>query len=293
MKSSYLKIALAGVLLSMSGFAQFGQQVQPPPNPNKRDNVTGAFEGWFKNPDGTFSLLLGYFNRNGQQEFDIPIGPNNKIEPGGPDRGQPTHFLTGRQWGMFAVKVPADFGQNKITWSLTANGKTAVIPASLLPDYEISPFSEAAVGNTPPVVSFEEAGASVQGPLGLTISKTTTVAQPLSLTVFGSDDQKWTNLSGSRPNPNTIANPVRVHWVKYRGPGAVKFDPDRPMVQKIETKSPAHAAMKYSGKAITSATFSEPGEYVLHVIVNDLSGEGGGGEQCCWTFGDVKVTVKP
>ena len=67
-------------------------------------SVTGAFEGWFKNPDGSFSLLLGYFNRNTKQEIDIPIGPDNRIEPGGPDRGQPTHFLTGRQWGMFTVQ---------------------------------------------------------------------------------------------------------------------------------------------------------------------------------------------
>ena len=27
-------------------------------------NITGAFEGWYKNPDGSFNLLLGYFNRN-------------------------------------------------------------------------------------------------------------------------------------------------------------------------------------------------------------------------------------
>ena len=67
-------------------------------------SVTGAFEGWFKNPDGTFSLLLGYYNRNQKQELDIPIGPDNRIEPGGPDRGQPTHFLAGRQWGMFTVR---------------------------------------------------------------------------------------------------------------------------------------------------------------------------------------------
>ncbi len=62
-------------------------------------SVTGAFEGWYKNADGTFSLLLGYYNRNRNQEVDLPVGPNNRIEPGGPDRGQPTHFLPGRGWG--------------------------------------------------------------------------------------------------------------------------------------------------------------------------------------------------
>src|ERR1700680_4146376 len=105
-------------------------------------NITGAFEGWFKNPDGSFNLLLGYFNRNTKQELDVSIGPNNRIEPGGPDRGQPTHFLSGRQWGLFAVRVPADFGTKKITWTLVANGKTTVIPAGLNVDYEISPWLE-------------------------------------------------------------------------------------------------------------------------------------------------------
>src|SRR5262245_11750161 len=59
-------------------------------------SVTGAYEGWFYGKDGSVSLLVGYFNRNTKQEFDIPPGPNNRMEPGGPDMGQPTHFMTGR-----------------------------------------------------------------------------------------------------------------------------------------------------------------------------------------------------
>src|ERR1700722_18349343 len=125
-------------------------------------SITGAFEGWFKNADGTFSLLLGYFNRNTRQELDIPIGPENRIEPGGPDRGQPSHFFSGRQYGMFSIKVPADFGAGKLTWTIVANGKPTTTPASLRQDYEISPFREEAVGNTPPVLSFEEKGPAVQ-----------------------------------------------------------------------------------------------------------------------------------
>jgi hypothetical protein len=279
MKATKLRIAIAALtgLAACCGMARAQE---------KRNNVTGAFEGWFKNPDGTFSLLLGYFNRTEKQEFDIPIGPDNRIEPGGPDRGQPTHFLTGRQWGMFAVKVPANFGQNKITWTITANGKTAVIPASLLPDYEISPFREEAVGNTPPVVSFDESGPAVQGPLGLTISRTTTVANPLEVTVFVSDDEKWTTLSGARPR--NMGTPVTLRWSKYRGTGEVTFEKDRPAVEKTEPKGGA----KFSGKSTVTARFSEPGDYVLHVSVNDYSGDGGGGEQCCWSFGDVKVSVK-
>jgi len=288
MKSTYVRIALAGVSLIMGASVSAQNSAQPSKAaPEKRNNITGAFEGWFKNPDGTFSLLLGYYNRNDKEEFDIPIGPNNKIEPDGPDRGQPTHFLLSRQWGLFAVKVPANFGQNKITWTITSNGKTSVIPASLLPDYEISPFREEAVGNTPPVLGFDLAGPTVQGPLGLTISRTATVGNPLSLTVFVSDDEKWTTLSGAKPL--RMGTPVTLRWIKYRGPGTVTFTPERPNVEKTDPRGGA----KFSGKATATAQFSEPGDYVLHIIVNDYSGDGGGGEQCCWTFGDVKVAVKP
>src|SRR5262245_9108245 len=60
-------------------------------------SVTPAYEGWYPNADGSFSLLLGYYNRNTKEPLDIPIGPNNRIEPGPADQGQPTHFETGRQ----------------------------------------------------------------------------------------------------------------------------------------------------------------------------------------------------
>ncbi len=256
-------------------------------NPEKKTGITGAYEGWFKNPDGSFTLLLGYFNRSDKQEIDVPVGPNNRIEPGGPDRGQPTHFLPQRQWGMFGVRVPADFGDKKITWSITVDGKTSVIPAGLHPDYEISPFREEAVGNTPPLLSFDDGPQSVQGPLGLTITRTVKMGSPLSLTVFVSDDEKWTTLSGAKPR--TLGTPVTIRWMKYRGTGQVTFSPERPPVEKLEPKGGA----KFSGKATTMATFSEPGDYVLHVVANDYSGDGGGGEQCCWSFADVKVQVKP
>ena len=255
-------------------------------------SVTGAFEGWFKNPDGSFNLLLGYYNRNQKQEVDVPIGPETESsflepQPGGPDRGQPTHFLPGRGWGLFAIKVPADFGDNKLVWTLTANGQTTVIPAGLKPDYEISPLVEAAVGNTPPVLSFDENGPSVQGPQGLTVARTAKVGTPLTLTVWVSDDAKFTTSSGARPK--TPTPPVTLRWIEYRGAGSVLFSQDRPEVERVERKG---VTAPFSGKASTAVTFSEPGEYWLHVTANDYSGEGGAGFQCCWTNGLVKVSVQ-
>ena len=256
------------------------------PSHDAGTSVTGAFEGWFKYPDGSFGLLLGYFNRNQRQDVDIPVGPDNRIEPGGPDRGQPTHFFPGRAWGIFTIKVPADFGQNKLTWTLVANGQTTVIPAGLNPDYEVNPFEEASVKNEPPILSFEEGGPTVQGPTGLMVNRTAKAGAPLPLTVWVSDDAKFTNSSGAKPK--NLGPPVILTWTKFRGPGAVSFSKNKPEIEKAERKDAA-----FNGKAATAATFSMPGEYVLAVQATDYSGEGGNGFQCCWTTGHVKVTVQP
>ncbi len=68
---------------------------------------------------------------------------------------------------------------------------------------------------------------------------------------------------------------------KYRGPGTVTFDKAR---LPVATQGAQVSA---------TATFSEPGEYMVRVQANDESGEGGGGFQCCWTNTYVKVTVTP
>lgn len=278
----------AAVLLA-GGMLASAQTLPNEPRRASGASVTAAFEGWFRNPDGTFSLLIGYYNRNQSQEVDVPIGPNNQIQPGGPngpDWGQPTHFRTGRQWGMFVIKVPKDFGQQRLTWTIVANGQSTSIPFYLHPDYEIAPFQEAAVGNTPPLLSFDERGPSVQGPLAMMVERTTTLARPLTLTAWVSDDAKFTSSSGLRPRD--LDTRVTITWTKYRGPGAVKFESERPKVEAVTGGKGA-----FNGKAATTVTFSEPGDYVLHATVNDYSGVGGGGFQCCWTTGMVKVSVAP
>ena len=150
--------------------AQQGQGQTPSPFPlsnpirEKGSSVTGAYEGWYRNKDGSVSLLVGYFNRNTKQELDIPIGPNNRIEPGGPDQGQPTHFLTSRQWGVFSIKAPADFGTKKLTWTLVANGQTNMVTLHTQPEWVLEPFEDSASKNTPPVVRLQPNGPALTGP---------------------------------------------------------------------------------------------------------------------------------
>ena len=276
-------------ILLLTGCAAWAQppqqQVRVEPNRESGQSVTAAFEGWFANADGSFSILLGYFNRNTKEELDIPIGPNNKIEPGGPDQGQPTHFLPRRQWGMFAVKVPKDFGNKKVTWTLTANGVTTSIPVGLDPLWEISPF-KTTEGNTPPFVGFSESGPFAQGPPGAFTKATATVGVPLPITVFAADDAYMNPalavFFGRMPA-------VNLTFAKFRGEGEITFSNPRPPVAAAEYSTPPN--VKFHGKASTTATFGAPGEYIIRFNANDSSGEGGLGFQCCWTNGQIRVSV--
>src|SRR5215472_2356550 len=259
-------IAFAGVFVwaALEGSPRAAAQLPLEPLRESGQNVTPAYEGWYRNADGTISLLLGYFNRNLNQEVDIPVGPDNHIDPGGPDRGQPTHFLTRRQWGMFTIVVPGDFPEKKLTWTLTSNGKTSSVPMTVHKDYEISPFKDPALGNTPPVVQMK--GAKYQGPpRGIAATVTSTVGKPIELQASVTDDMV---VDPRRP---ADAQKLFVSWSRFRGPGVVHF-----------------AAPQ---AATTTAAFERPGEYIVRLQANDVSGEGGGGFQCCWTSVLIKVTV--
>jgi len=289
-----ITICAAGVLACGAlGALEATPLGQTPPEPRKQfgAGVTGAYEGWYTAKDGSRWFVVGYYNRNSRQVLEVPVGPDNRIEPGGPDMGQPTHFLPGRQYGMFAVPVPKAFTENdRLTWTLVANGQSSSIPLRLHPDYVIEPLTEVAAGNTPPVVRFEERGAAFQGPIAridVAPLKRTSTTSSLALTVWAADDMKYASSTGA---PVGAARaPVTITWSKYRGPGDVTFDKTGPTVEKLADGGGA----AFSGKATTAVKFSEPGEYVLHVTANDYSGAGGGGFLCCWTTAMVKVSVGP
>ncbi|MCH7817817.1 MAG: hypothetical protein IIC60_14750 [Proteobacteria bacterium] len=240
-------------------------------------SVSASFEGWYPNPDGTHSLVFGYFNRNYDEHLDLPVGPDNRFEPGPADRGQPTYFYPRRQTGVFAVVVPADFGDQQLTWTLTAHGVTIAIPGHLRPEWEITALMEVTSGNTPPVLRFGGPEAAPgQGPLGIRSDLlTAAVGVPTTIMVWASDDGVRKARAAARPARSGVV------WSKYRGSGTVSFDDTTPVIE--------------DGKAVTAATFSEPGEYVLRVLAWDDSGGQSavmaGGFFCCWTNGFITVQV--
>ena len=244
--------------------------------------VSPTYEGWYQ-LDGTTYALFGYYNRNTEEVIDVPIGPNNRVEPGPIDQGQPTHFVPGQHYGVFAVPVPKDRPKTEIVWTLTANGQTLSIPATLDQLYFVFPQRDdggVRPGNTPPVLKFEPTGSSAQGPIGLAISRTATVSRPLALDVWVTDTEAGTTPRGQRGAPTIVTSasaqsrPPTVTWSVYRGPDRVSFSNLTPPLEQ--------------GKAHTTATFSEPGDYTLRV----LAFESRSGTKCCWTNGYVKVAVE-
>jgi hypothetical protein len=327
-----MAIGWSGGALVGAGQQGVGQSPSPLPlTPTIREkgsSVTPAYEGWYYGKDGSQNLLVGYFNRNTKQELDIPVGPHNRIEPGGPDQGQPTHFATGRQWGVFSIKLPKDFGAKKLTWTIVANGLTNTITLHTQADYVVEPFEDAANKNTPPKLKFRDGGPLFTGaPVGIVETYTATVGAPLTLTVWATDEGAKINVPegrgrggrgtaarGARPGAGDAAAGATGDTAAAQGRGAGRsggaagappefaFTPPPPIAitwtmfrgpgaVKFENAKPK-VAVDDGGKATTTATFSAPGEYILRVQGNDSTGEGGGGFQCCWTNAHVAVNVK-
>lgn len=263
--------------------AQERQRLPLAPILPKGDEVAPFFEGWYRNDDGTFTLSFGFFNLNSEQVLDIPVGPDNFVEPAEFDGKQPTHFPVRprRDRGVFHVTVPASYadGEPAVVWTITANGWTNATPGRVGLEALQLDYGPRAMGSVPPVVRFSPdgpRGQHIQGVWGEPI--TASVGEPLALTL-------WTEEVSVRA-PDDMVNAVvdvGVSWFKFQGhSGAVSFDPRRVVVEGG------------TGEATASAVFSEPGDYVLRARIDNWdANDSSGGDQCCWTNAYVRVTVTP
>ena len=254
-------VTLAGAVLGLShpAVVQGQRKVQH----LRGQNVAPVYDGYELNADGTYSLWFGYYNRNHEEHVDVPIGPDNRFEPGPADRGQPTHFVPQWQKSAFRLVVPKEFGEQKLTWRLAVNGRSETVTATLDPRSMIDRQKttiEGTVGeNRAPTVSVD--------PPAQVIARTETA----TIAVTATDD-------GLPMNQRTKkAEGLTVRWRKYRGPqtGVVMFTPS--------------TAQLSDGKSSTKVSFSQPGEYVVQAVVDD--GSLLAGTYCCWVSQEVKITV--
>jgi len=243
--------------------------------------VIPVYDGWFENPDGSYTFCFGYFNMNTDEAVEVPLGPGNHIEPARYDGVQPTHFdpvpnpgLTSKYrhyWCVFTVVVPEDFGSGDVVWTLASQGDTLSVPASLNPAYILDEPESPGRYAVAPFLRLQESGQRAQGRVGLRSGpRTVAVGEPLELNAWIEHGQPGTWLG----------------WTKHQGPGQVRF-----LFSEVRLDTAV-------GVATTSATFDRPGRYVLRVqAINDIeiptNPTYGFEFHCCWTNGYVEVDVVP
>jgi hypothetical protein len=272
------------------------------------ESVAPAYEGWWPNPDGSFTMFFGYMNSNWEEEFDVPIGLANGFEPVDADQGQPTHFYPRRNPFLFTVRVPKDFGTKELIWTLTTHGKTLKAYASLKSDYQIDPQTiSTEVGGDGGSLR-DELRSNVPPELKVEGEKrrTVKVGEPLSLAVVAKDPDNIPARRGGRggaaataaavyrpPQTSVMSSPagLRFSWLVYRGKASsVTFSPEQ---MKTWTDSRAYANSPWSppyilpevppdNRWLASATFAEPGTYVLRGVASDGS---------LFTYDNITVTV--
>ena len=265
---------------------------------DRGQNVAPVFEGWERNPDGTFTMVFGYLNRNYEERPLALIGPDNSFEPGPADRGQPTRFYTRRQQFVFRVPVPADWGDKDLVWTLTSNGRTDQAIGSLWPSWEIDDGvvkANRGMGINGAPTDNQRPTISVPGGTDLTL----TLPDTLTLTAIIGDDgipgprrrrneasddddeeeeddaqaaRRAAQAAAARrrarvqsPNNQAVVNArvaretgLAVTWVHYRGPGSVSFEP---MSIPVEGGR--------GGEAVTTVSFTERGTHLLRGYADD------------------------
>lgn len=268
-----------------------GAQRPLAPIPPEGQRIAPFFDGFYQNPDGTVTLSFGYSNLN-RDTVEIPLGPDNFIQPKELDGRQPTSFPPGRrsrpgaraerERGVFTITVPAGF-EGDVVWTVQHAGQTHRVPGrSKTTAYRLDwPM---AMGSVPPMLRFAEDGPPGRGPVGVEgPPMKTAVGTALPLTIWLHDDsvRPADPVPVKRRDPRP-ASAMNVTWYKHSGPGPVEFSLPRQELADVQAT------------ASTEARFTQPGDYVLRVKADSFGRiDSAGGDQCCWTNGYVKVTVTP
>src|SRR5262245_34674156 len=215
------------------------------PKAQRNQPIYPAYDGFLKNPDGSYTLSFAYFSHN-VDVVTVQPGPTNSFDPAPGDRQQPITFHPGHWRFQCVLVVPPDF-DGKLVWNLSYAGTTTgtsqrmlqsnwnlVEGASELAKIDYAKAPKGVCLNRPPIVRVLGAAGRGRGQLP---ALNTTLSEELNL--FGSVNDEGLPRKGK----------LVVGWKVNAGPGQVKF-------------TAADAAR-------TRATFSAPGIYELELTAND------------------------
>lgn len=280
----HARLLAAVVVFAVAAATPSGAAAQPM---HAGQNVQPIYEGWTRNADGSFTLNFGYLNRNYSEHLIVPLGPGNKVEPEGPDRGQPAYFYPRMNRFAFSVVVPKDWGRKEVIWTVTAHGRTDQAVGWLQPEWELDRKNALAITGRASTFDDDDLIAKNTAPsVKASAPKTVAVTEPLTLTATAADadtlpppdpPRGQLRVAGQETPPtlqaNTIDSPVNVplgpnrpplpprgrvttRWIVYRGPAKVAFTP--PDWQDVK-----------AGQSSVTARFTVPGDYVLRVSASD------------------------
>lgn len=275
--------------------------------------IVPIMEGWIVNPDGTRSYSYGFFNRN-DEAIEIPLGESNFIDPVEFNGMQPTHFPPGRSTGVFSVTAPADQADIDVWWNLqTGDEEVLRVPGrSGRAAYELDFILPRPQGALQPFAGFGQGSEIAPGLLAsirdypLPVKTDTEVLLTVKVedpSVRDTSDRRFSEVL-----------PMGVTFNKYQGSGEVTFSrhPDNALPEIDEqVKEPSTLCAgctmseKKNGPNVVSvpgpaglaqvyASFSEPGDYIIHAKVDNFAApDSSNTNQCCWTNVFQKVTVTP
>jgi hypothetical protein len=220
-------IAAGPFLAASSASAQQNQPVYP------------AYEGYTKNPDGSYTLSFAYFSHNAEP-VTIPPGPNNSYTPAPADRQGPITFKPGH-WRFQCVMVVGPEFDGKLRWTLTYAGTTTgtseqmlqsnwnlVEGAADLKQIDYAKVPRGVCLNRAPIVRVLGAVGGRGAPPALSASASEV------FNLFGSVNDEglprkgkltasWKQLSG--PATAAFENPAAARTrVRFSAPGAYEFE---------------------------------------------------------------------
>ena len=267
--------------------------------------IIPVMEGWYDNDDGSVTISFGYHNRNSEGVLIIPFGENNRIEPAEFDGPQPSYFDVGRHTGVFTIRLPQDRRDESVWWHIKTgdNDQYKVPGRSASEAYQLD-RKPRPQGSVSPLVWFEEGGEQSFGPDGITtdLDDTVQLGRPVILAVHATDP------SVRDPDDPRFQEPIalRAQFAVHQGPAAVEFvrhettqlpepPPVRPGRPPREPPGPDEVhLLEGAGTAQVYATFTQPGQYLLRIQVDNWAApESMEADQCCWTNVYQRINVVP
>lgn len=303
-----MKLSASVILMFLALALSTSHAQQPPPSraltlpPPTGLAIIPAMEGWYENEDGTVTISFGYHNPNLEAIVMIPFGENNRIEPAQFDGIQSTFFDRGRNTGVFTVTLPESMRDESVWWFVqTGENPMYKVPGRATAEGYQLDRRPRPQGSVPPTVWFDEDGPRSSGPDGIVteLGNPVQIGTPVVLTVHATDP------SERDPNDPRFKEPIplRANWAVHQGPAAVEFAMHESTEIPEPSDSPLPDAEPYfqdvtlssgSGTANVYATFTEPGQYMLRIQVDNWAApESAENDQCCWTNVYQRITVLP